>query len=126
MICLHRELENPKPGARSTDKSPAHLQEDDLLAEARQSLGSPQRHVKRVARLVLRANAMWDPLAPLGSLASRPGAPATPRSLEPELALCRMRVPPFRYAFPDRFGSHLEILNRGNNIVSREFSPTRS
>jgi len=108
MICLHRELENPKPGARSTGKSAAHLQEDDLFAEARQSLDSSQRHVERVARLVLRANAMRDPLAPLGSLASRPGAPATPRSLEPELALYWMKVPPFRSAFPNRFSSHLE------------------
>src|SRR5260221_13139562 len=74
MICLHRELENPKPCARSTGKSAAHLQEDDLFAEARQSLDSSQCHVERVARLVLRANAMRDPLAPLCSLASRPAA----------------------------------------------------
>jgi hypothetical protein len=112
VIGLNRKVQEPEPRARSVRERPSHLRENDLLAQARQPLDPAQGHVDRVARLVLRANPMWDPLAPFRNLASRPLTPTTPRSFEAELALHRSNAPTFRLTSSARTSVH-SCLNRG-------------
>src|SRR5436190_14557232 len=67
MIGLHRKMNDAKPRPRRLRETAPHLEEDDLLAQARKAPTRAQRHMHRVPRLVLRPHPMRD--------ATRPKAP---------------------------------------------------
>jgi hypothetical protein len=61
MICLHREVHDPEPGARRSSERPPDFDEDALSPQVRHTARCSHGHVNWMDLLVLMARAMRHP-----------------------------------------------------------------